>query len=331
LACGKHKIIFTEAAIPQHFDLPKLIILQMYASGFTIACILNQFNVFGVLRRVNFYSRKCSPGEQNYDTYDRKLLAIVETLKLWWHYLKGTNYKVLIQCDHKNLEYLPTSKVLSTRQGSWSEILSAYNFVIQHKEGTMNPTDGPSRRPNYEICYDRLVARLLPAAPVEPYDDLMPAIIAAQASDSLAVDISPYLADRPEVDSTDPTEKETQWKVVTGALTYGVRIYIPTVDSLCGKPIRLFHDNPESVHFGALKTTEVVSRDFNWPAMDSHVRRYVSGCDLCHRITAPRHGRHGINKLFETPSMLCEGDTMDFVTNFVESMASGYTSILIIV
>ena len=40
-----------------------------------------QYDVFGVLRPVNFYSRKCSPAEQNYDTYDRELLAIVETLK----------------------------------------------------------------------------------------------------------------------------------------------------------------------------------------------------------------------------------------------------------
>ena len=64
------------------------------------------------------------------------------------------------------------------------------------------------------------VARLLATAPVEPYDDLVPAIIAAQASDCLAVDVSAKLVDRPAKDSKDTAEKETQWDVVEGALTY---------------------------------------------------------------------------------------------------------------
>jgi len=41
--------------------------------------------------------------------------------------------------------------------------------------------------------------------------------------------------------------------------------------------------------------------------------------------------RHGINMPFETPSRPWNGVTMDFVTDLPESMASGYTGILIIV
>jgi len=114
---------FTETPILQNFDLAKPIILQMDATGFAISGILNQYDVSVVLRPASFYSRKSSPAEHNYDTYDRELLAIVEILKQWRHYLKGTNYKVLIRCDHMNLEYLQTSKVLSSWQARWSEIL----------------------------------------------------------------------------------------------------------------------------------------------------------------------------------------------------------------
>jgi len=53
------------------------------------------------------------------------------------------------------------------------------------------------------------------------------------------------------------------------------------VDSLRQKVISLFHDNPESSHFGALKTAERESRVFYLPAMDSHVCKYVSGCEVC--------------------------------------------------
>jgi hypothetical protein len=96
---------FTEEPILQHFDPAKPIIPQKDASGFAIAAIHNQYDVFRVLRPVNFYCPKCSPAEHNYYTYHRELLAIVETPKHWQHYLEGANYKVLIWCDHMNLEY----------------------------------------------------------------------------------------------------------------------------------------------------------------------------------------------------------------------------------
>jgi len=230
----KLKRTFTEAPILQHFNPAKPIILQTDASGFAIAAILNQYDGFGVLRPVNFYSRKCSSAEQNYDTFDRELLAIVETLKQWRHYLKGADHKVLIQRDHKNLEYLQTSKVLSRRQARWSEVLSAYDFVIEYLEGSKNPADGPSRRADYEIGYEWPVARLLATISVEPYDDFMPAIIAAQASDLLAADVSAKLVDRPTIEGTDTAKEEGQWKVVAGVLTYEGRIYVPAVDSLRG-------------------------------------------------------------------------------------------------
>jgi hypothetical protein len=64
----KLKKAFTEALILQHFKLQKLIILLTDASGCALAGILNLYNRFGILRPVNFYTRKCSPAEQNYDT-----------------------------------------------------------------------------------------------------------------------------------------------------------------------------------------------------------------------------------------------------------------------
>ena len=225
LAFRKLKRAFTEAPILQHFDPRKLIILQTDASGCAIAGILNQYDGFGTLRPVNVYSRKCSPAEHNYDTYDRELLAIVETMKQWRHYLEGADHKILIQCDHKNLEYFQTSKVLSRIQARWAEVLSSYDFTIQHLEGTKNPADGPSRQPDYEIGYEKPVGRLLAtlAATVEPYDDLLPAIKTAEATESLAVDVNRRLVDIPMIGgpegSNDSGRDRDQWIVISGALT----------------------------------------------------------------------------------------------------------------
>jgi len=290
LAFWKLNKAFTGAPILQHFDPAQPIILQTDASGFAIAGILNQYDGFGTLRPVNFYSRKCSPAVQNYDTYDRELLVIVEMMKQWRHYLEGANHRILIQCDHKNLEYFQMSKVLSRRQARWAEIVSSYDFVIEHLAGNRNPADGPSRRPDYEIGYERPTARLLATlTAVEPHDDLLPIIKTAQATDTLATDVNKKIVDIPMVGYPDLTENgraegakdsHKNWKVVTGALTYEGRIYVP--EPLRSKVISLFHDNPESGHFGALRTAELVSRDFYWPAIDATVRKYVAGCEVCH-------------------------------------------------
>jgi hypothetical protein len=136
-----------------------------------------------------------TPAEQNYDTYDRELLAIVASMKQWRHHLEGARYKILIQCDHKNLVYFQTTKVLSRRQARGAEILSAYDFTIEHLDGTKNPADGPSRRPDYEEGYERPSARLLAtttsyqylfanAVEIEPIEkDLLAEIIESQKTD----------------------------------------------------------------------------------------------------------------------------------------------------
>jgi len=186
---------------------------------------------------------------------------------------------------------------------------------MEHLEGSINLADGPSRWPDYEIGYERPVARLLATASLELYDNLRPASIAAQTSDNLAVEGLAKLVYQPMMDGTDtPTEKR-QWEVVTGVLTYKGRIYVQAIHSLCQTVISLFHDIAESGHFGAAKTTELVSRDFYWPVMDSHVHRYVSRCEVCHRIKAPRHVKHGINMPLKTPSRPWAGVMMDFVTD----------------
>ena len=104
MAFWKLKMTFTEAPILQHHDPAKPIVLQTDESGFAIPGIVNQYDVSRVLRPVNCYTRKRAAAEQNYDTYDREVLAFVQTLKQWGIHLEGTSYRVSIWCDQKILE-----------------------------------------------------------------------------------------------------------------------------------------------------------------------------------------------------------------------------------
>ena len=103
----------------------------------------------GILHPVAFWSRKCLPVECNYDIHDREMLAIIESMKHWRHYLEGAKYPIQVFSDHKNLETFMTTKILNRRQARWAEFLANYDFVLVHIQGTKNPADGPSRRPDY--------------------------------------------------------------------------------------------------------------------------------------------------------------------------------------
>ena len=173
---------------------------------------------------------------------------------------------------------------------------------------------------------------------VEPYDDLLSAIKAAQASDSLAADVKRRIVDTamiryPDLSKAGGPDEPTdeQWKVISGALTYEGSIYVPADASLRNKVISLFHDNPQSGHFGALRTAELISRDFYWPVLDAAIRKFIAGCEICHRIKALRHAHHGVNMPLPPPLHPWQGITMDFVTDLPESTNSGFTGIAVIV
>jgi len=95
--------------------------------------------------------------------------------------------------------------------------------------------------------------------------------------------------------------------------------------------ISLFHDNPEFGLFRALRTAELESIDFYCLGLDTTVRKYVAGSEVCQWIKAERHTRSGANMPLPASFHPGDGLTMDFVTDLPQSIKSGYTGILVIV
>ena len=62
---------------------------------------------------IAFFSKSLSPVEQNYEIHNKKMLAIIQALEEWRHFLEGTPCQFEIWTDHKNLEYFHTSKKLN--------------------------------------------------------------------------------------------------------------------------------------------------------------------------------------------------------------------------
>jgi len=56
------------------------------------------------------------PAEQNYEIYDKELLAIVEAIMKWRQYLLDATEKFEVWTDHENLKYFRELHELNERQ-----------------------------------------------------------------------------------------------------------------------------------------------------------------------------------------------------------------------
>ena len=101
----KLKEMFLSAPVIKMPDTTKPFFVMTDASLTASGGVLMQKDSNGDLHPCTYHSVTFSPAECNYNIYDRELLAVIQALKEWWHYLTRTEHLVVIITDHKNLEY----------------------------------------------------------------------------------------------------------------------------------------------------------------------------------------------------------------------------------
>ncbi|GJW15472.1 reverse transcriptase domain-containing protein [Tanacetum coccineum] len=74
---------------------------------------------------IAYASRQLKPHEENYTTHDLEIGAVMFTLKIWRHYLYGTECTMFT--DHKILHHILDQKELNLRQRRWLELLADYD------------------------------------------------------------------------------------------------------------------------------------------------------------------------------------------------------------
>ena len=155
---------FTTAPILRHYDPTLPIRLETDASNAALAGILSQLFEDG-WHPIAFFSLKFTETERHYPIYDKEMMGIVKSFDHWRHYLDGAA-DVEVYTDHQNLKDFMSQTRLNGRQTRWLIKLLPYDFHLFYRKGTLNPADGPSRRPDYFVtdeADDLPVAHLLPA------------------------------------------------------------------------------------------------------------------------------------------------------------------------
>jgi len=332
----KLKEIFTKGPLLRHFNQEKRCIIETDASKTAIGAICSQECEDGLVRPIAYYSRSLTPAERNYHVHDTELLAIIEALETWRHYLAYSKEKTLIYTDHKNLLYFTEKRKFNARQVRWSHILEDYNFEIVYRSGAKNKAaDALSRKdseeepkggesfPNDKPILDRIIGlNPLESLPLIPENsDLIRKIKDVALQDDTFFEIFN--------DLTNDPDSHPEYSKDENLLYYQGRIYVPDNQDIKREILQQCHDDPLSGHYGLFKTHELVSRSFYWPGMRAFTKKFVLSCDLCQRTKTARHKPYGLLKPLEIPEQPWSSISMDMITQLPKS--KGHDAILVIV
>ena len=154
------KGVFRQEGVLMFPDQSQQFFLEVDASDYAIGGALHQIDPkTQSMRPIGFFSRKLSSPEQNYEIYDKELLAVIEGFKNWRYLLIGTQLPVVVFTDHRNLEYFMSARLLNRRQARWAQFLADFNFLLQYRPGkSQMVADALSRQESYYLnSEDRLL------------------------------------------------------------------------------------------------------------------------------------------------------------------------------
>jgi hypothetical protein len=283
---------------------------------------------------IAFRSQSMVKAEQNYEIYDKEMLAIVRALKDWCHYLEGLLQSFDIISDHWNLEYWRTAQNLTRRQAWWSLYLSHFDFHLTHKPGTTNTqadplscisthlmTDADDNRDQIILRPDHFAS--VAATSIEESNTLEQQIWDVTDQD-LEVVFAIWLLK--EHGPQQATNGLTDWEQRNGLTFYKGRIYILKVPNLRKAIVCLGHDSSSAGHPGWHSTLKLVSHLYWWPGMTTFINKYVAGCDTCQHCKPARHLRSMLQP-HDVPKGPCQMVGIDLITGL--PLVGGYNTIIV--
>ena len=274
------------------------------ASDVAIGAVLQQF-LDNKWCPLSYFSRKLSPTEQRYSTFDRELLAVYCAIRHFRHFLEAREFHVLT--DHKPLTHSLQSKPdrHSPRQVRHLDFISQFTCDIRHVSGEGNPVAD---------ALSRLETNALQLEPVPSTVDFQ-AMAKAQ----------PDITTAQQLHSTNNTLKFTRvsMPMCTDALlcdtsTGKLRPYVPEQFRRA-----VFNSLHNLSHPGIHATLQLVTSHYFWPGMNADVRRWARSCLQCQRAKVTRHTVTSLGT-FNTPDARFDHVHIDLVGPLPTSQSCTY-------
>ncbi|KAI5958463.1 uncharacterized protein KGF55_005806 [Candida pseudojiufengensis] len=260
---------------------------------------------------VAFYSKALDKHQRNYSIREKELLAIIQTLTRFRHFLLGST--IVIKTDHKSLQYLINNKKPpSSRLSRWLDVLSEFDITIDYIKGNTNIADALSRKftelVKSDTDYDAndsegLTIANTTTSHIETHplgEDILEEIKESYSQDEQAHEIHYYLSNQ-----LDPPNS-IKYRIKKFNYRNGIlyfkrfdyraepieRIWIPS--NLNYKVIDLHHSPDTTLHPGAEVTYLEMVKFYYWPNMFNSIKRFVRHCNICQAIKPRNNSNFGL-------------------------------------
>ena len=215
--------------------------------------------------------------------------------------MEGTTQPFLVWTDHKNLEYIRSTRRLNSRQARWSLFLTQFNFTLSYHPGTCN------------MKPDALSHQFLKGEEES-----------ATGSDTILSSANLLTALTWGVEERVKAALENQ----PGPSTCPPdRLFVPA--SLRSEVLQWAHSTHLTCHPGIQRTKEVLQRRFWWASMDQDTREFVNACPVCNQHKVSHQAPAGLLQPLPVPHRPWSHISLDFVTGLPPSQ--GHTAILTVV
>lgn len=270
----KLKVALATAPVLAQPDFSREFVVQCDASRVGVGGVLYQIDDNGNERPISFVSKKLSGAQRNYTVTELECLAAVFSVMKFRPYIEGSHFKIVT--DHSSLRWLMSQRDLSGRLARWSLKLQSFDFVIEHRKGTLNVVPDTLSR----VDLDELqINKSFPEIPLTSLDLNSEEYTQLRRNISDNIDMLPDLRIAENV-----VQKRVKFRHSLDDDEEGLwRIWLPK--SLHQEAIKTAHDI--CCHGGYFKTLSRLREKYYWPSMTRDVKLFVSQCDDCKLIKPP--------------------------------------------
>ena len=280
-----------------------MFILDTDASDYAIGAVLSQLNSDGKEHVIAYGGRALNKNERNYCTTRKEMLALINFLKHYRHYLLGR--KFLVRTDHQSLTWLQNFKDAEGQIARWQECLQEYDFTCKHRPGKEHGNaDALSRKPvrNHGDCPSCSTQYVRAVTFLEPEFQMWANLQSTDPETRILYQALKEGGERPSSSAMENQSYETRclwalWNQLilnNGVIfmqhgpNYMARLIVPR--SHVKATLSKLHE--ELGHAGINKLERAARSRFWWPHLHRDVTNFCNACVQCGAVKNPNRLNH---------------------------------------